>query len=144
MAYKGKFKPRNPEKYKGDPRKIRYLSSWELRVMIYFDRNDSILAWSSEEIEVPYRSPIDGKWHRYYPDFLIKVVDRQGVPKVMMIEVKPLKQTVAPVVRKRRTKKYIREVATWGINKSKWDAARDYCADRNWQFSLLTEKDLGI
>lgn len=144
MAHKGKFTPRNPEKYKGDPQKIRYLSSWELRVMIYLDLNTSILAWSSESVIIPYLSPIDGKWHRYYPDFLVKVVDRQGVPKVMIIEVKPLKQTVPPVVRKRRTKKYIREVATWGINKSKWDAAREYCADRNWQFSLLTEKDLGI
>ena len=72
MAYKGKYKPTNPQKYIGDPTIIIYRSLWERNCMIYFDGNPSILSWASEEVIVPYKSPIDGRWHRYFPDFVIK------------------------------------------------------------------------
>ena len=48
----------------GNPTNIIYRSSWELRVMNYFDRNPNILQWASEEFSIPYRSPIDGGRHR--------------------------------------------------------------------------------
>ena len=41
--------------------------------MVYCDRNEKILEWGSEEFFVPYRSPLDGKMHRYFPDFYVKV-----------------------------------------------------------------------
>ena len=105
--------------------------------MVYFDENSQILEWSSEEVIIPYRSPIDGKMHRYFPDFLIKT------PKeTILIEVKPYKQTIEPMVRKSITKSYLYEVQTFGINSSKWKAAKEYCADRRWKFQILTEKDL--
>ena len=144
MAYSGKFRPRFPKKYKGDVSKITYRSSWEARCMNYFDLNENILWWASEEVIVPYKSPIDGRYHRYYPDFVINVRQRDGKTKTLMIEVKPENQKNAPKVRARQTKKYINEVVTYAVNQAKWDAATEYCNDRMWEFKVLTEKDMGI
>src|SRR5210317_1245582 len=86
---KGYFKPRNPSKYNGDPTNIIYRSSWEKRCMIYFDKNTNVIKWSSEEMFVPYKSPIDGRYHRYFPDFIIKIKNKLGLIETVMIEVKP-------------------------------------------------------
>ena len=143
---KGYFKPRHPSKYKGDPTNIIYRSSWEKRCMIYFDRNPNVLSWNSEEIIVPYKSPIDGRYHRYFPDFLIKVKKKDGKEEVIMIEVKPYYQTQEPKKTDtgKLTKRYINEVKTYAINKYKWDAAIEYCKDRQWSFKILTENELGL
>ena len=93
MAYSGRFIPKNPQKYVGDPKNIIYRSSWECKVMSWLDKNNDILSWASEELIVPYVSPVDGKWHRYFPDFLVKVRTKDGKTKTMMLEVKPKKQT---------------------------------------------------
>ena len=143
MSYSGKFIPKNPNKYVGDANNIIYRSSWECRCMSYFDRTDEVISWASEELNIPYRSPVDGKIHRYFPDFIIRVKSGDKT-KTIMIEVKPYKQTQPPKQRSRVTKQYITEVATYGVNQSKWKAAEEYCKDRNWEFKILTEIDLGI
>ena len=89
MSYKGKYKPSYPQKYKGDPTNIIYRSLWERKFMVYCDLNENVLEWSSEEKCVAYRSPIDGRAHRYFPDFLIKVKEENGSIKKYMIEIKP-------------------------------------------------------
>ena len=94
MAYSGKFKPKNPKKYNGNPSKIVYRSSWEARCMNYFDQNDNIIWWASEEVIVPYKHPMDGRYHRYFPDFIIKVRQKNGQSKTMMIEIKPEYQKI--------------------------------------------------
>lgn len=144
MSYKGKFKPSNPEKYRGNVCNIIYRSLWERKFMIYCDTNEKIIEWQSEEKAIPYRSPLDGKIHRYYPDFLIKVKESDGTIKKYMIEIKPSKQTVPPVKPQRQTKKYISEVYEYAKNQSKWEAARDWCADRGYEFKVITEHELGI
>lgn len=146
MAYKGKYQPINPSKYKGDPTNIIYRSLWERRIMIEFDKNDSVIEWASEEVIVPYKSPIDGRWHRYFPDFIIKMRDKSGKISIKMIEVKPFAQTQQPTPHdgsRKPSRKYLTEVAKYGINTAKWKAAREYCADRKWEFVIITEKDLG-
>ena len=137
-SYKGKYKPKNPKKYRGDPNNITYRSSWELQMMAYLDKNPDIVWWASEEMAIPYRSPIDGKRHRYFPDFIIKTTNGE----VVMIEVKPASQSRPPEKKSRVTKKYLNEVKTWGINQAKWKAAQSYCADRKWKFQVLTEDHL--
>ncbi len=112
--------------------------------MDYLDRNPDIVSWNSEETVIPYKSPVDGKWHRYFPDFLVKSKTKDGKFKTLMIEVKPKKQTLPPEPRKRITKQYITEVSTYGVNQAKWKAAVEYCADRNWEFMLMTEDHLGL
>lgn len=142
-SYKGKYKPIFPNKYKGDPTNIIYRSSWEREFMHYCDFNEKILEWSSEEIVIPYRSP-DGKIRRYFPDFYIKVQETTNQIKKLLIEIKPKKQTVPPPKPKRQTKKYIQEVYEYARNQSKWEAARDWCMDRGYEFKVITEKELNI
>ena len=144
MAYQGIFKPKNPQKYVGDYKNIIYRSSWECRVMNWLDKNPDIISWASEEMTIPYVSPVDNRWHRYFPDFLVKVKTRDGKVRTMMIEVKPKKQTKEPEKKKRVTKQYLQEVMTWGVNQAKWKAATEYCLDRGWEFKILTEEHLGL
>lgn len=112
--------------------------------MTWLDKNPSIVSWASEELTVPYVSPVDGKCHRYFPDFLVKVKTKDGKTKTMMLEVKPKKQTQEPQQQKRVTKRYITEVVTWGVNQAKWKAATEYCLDRGWEFKVITEDHLGL
>jgi hypothetical protein len=144
MAYSGRFIPKNPKKYVGDYKNIIYRSTWEAKVMSWLDKNDDIISWASEELIVPYRSPVDNRMHRYFPDFMVKVRTKDGTTKTMMIEVKPKKQTVQPVPRKRVTKQYLNEVTTYAVNQAKWNAATEYCADRGWEFKIFTEDHLGL
>ena len=144
MSYKGKYKPSYPEKYKGDPTNIIYRSLWERKFCVYCDLNENILEWSSEEKFIPYRSPLDGKIHRYFPDFLIKVKESNGSIKKYMIEIKPSKQTVPPIKPQRQTKRYISEVYEYAKNQSKWEAAKEWCEDRGYEFKVITENELGI
>ena len=144
MSYKGKYYPSFPRKYKGDPTNIVYRSLWERKFMVYCDKNQNILEWASEEIAIPYRSPIDNRVHRYFPDFYMKVKEMNGKIKRYMIEVKPAKQTKPPAKPKRQTKGYIREAYEYAKNQAKWKMAREFCADRQWEFKVVTEKELGI
>lgn len=144
MAYSGRFSPKNPKKYAGDPTNIIWRSTWELRVMKYLDENPNVIEWKSEEIAIPYISPVDNRRHRYFPDFIVKVKRTDGSIHTMMLEVKPEAQTKEPKVQKKKTKKYITEVVTWGQNQAKWAAAREFCLDRGWEFKLITERELKL
>ena len=143
MSYKGWFTPKNPKKYKGDPANIVYRSSWELRVMKYLDENKNVMWWASEELPIPYRSPIDQQVHRYFPDFVARIRQVNGKETTMVLEVKPERQTQKPV-QKRQTKKFLQEAATYAINQEKWRAADLFCKEHGWQFKIITEKDLGL
>jgi hypothetical protein len=145
MAYSGKYKPVNPQKYKGDYSNIIYRSMWEKKFMIFCDNNSTIIEWGSEEVIIPYRCPTDGKVHRYFPDFYIKVRDKSGNAKKYLIEVKPKKQTLPPNEKPtKKTAAWKREVLTFMKNHAKWEAAKDFCEDRQMKFLILTEDHLGV
>ena len=144
MSYKGRYSPSYPRKYKGNPSNIIYRSLWERKFMVYCDLNENILEWGSEEIVIPYRSPIDNRVHRYFPDFYVKLKETTGKTKKYIIEVKPKKQTKPPSKPKRQTKGYLREVYEYARNQAKWEAAVDYCKDRLYEFKIMTEDELGI
>ena len=107
MAYSGKFIPKNPDKYRGDPSNIIYRSLWEFKLMKYLDDHNEIVRWSSEEFCIPYRSPIDRKMHRYFPDFWVEKHNGEQ----LVIEVKPKQHLVPPKKPKRQTVKYLRAVS---------------------------------
>jgi hypothetical protein len=142
-TYKGRFKPNNPKKYNGDANNIIYRSTWEVRVMKWLDEHPSVIWWASEEIHIPYKSPLDNKMHRYFPDFIAKMKQKDGSVMTYIIEVKPFNQTKQPV-QKNRTKKYLREAATYLVNQEKWKAADIFCQEHGWKFMIMTEKELGI
>jgi hypothetical protein len=135
MAYKTVFNPKNPKKYIGDSNKIVCRSLWERNVCKFCDDHPNILKWSSEELAIPYFSPLDKKLHNYFPDFLIQFKNKTGI-HTWMIEVKPKKQTY---LKENASKK---EKVTWLINTAKWEAAKIYCTKNNIEFKILTEKEL--
>jgi hypothetical protein len=143
MSYSGKYLPSNPKKYKGNYNNIIYRSLWERKFMVYCDLSAHVLEWSSEEIVIPYRSPLDGKVHRYYPDFYVKIKTLEDI-KVYIVEVKPFKQTIEPKPPKKKTKQYLNEVFAYTKNQAKWKAAREWCADRRYEFKIITEIELKI
>ena len=114
--YKGRFIPRNPLKYLGDPSNIVYRSSYELKFMNWCDLNESIKGWVSEEVYIPYRNPLDNKVRKYLVDFYIEVDNK----KRYLVEVKPERFTKPPATQKRKTKRYLEEVAQYGVNEAKW------------------------
>lgn len=151
MAYKGKFTPINKEKYVGDINNIVYRSLWELKFLRTLDSDPNVIQYSSEELVIPYVSPVDGKPHRYFVDFLVKTKSTKGKIKIQAIEVKPDSQTRPPDIgNKFKTKtgkvsrRYLNEAKTYAINTAKWEAAHKYCKERGWEFKVATEYDLGI
>lgn len=145
MAYSGIYKPKNPKKYRGDHTKVIYRSMWEKKFMVFCDNTESVVEWGSEEVIVPYRCPTDGRAHRYFPDFYMKVKSKQGIIQRYLIEIKPKKQVEGPTkTPKRKTKAWKREVLTYMKNKAKWKAAESYCEDRQMKFLILTEDHLKV
>lgn len=143
MAYSGRFKPSNPYKYKGNTDNIVYRSLWELKLMKYCDLTKAVIEWGSEEISIPYYSPIDGRMHRYYPDFYMKVRQKDKSLKKFIVEVKPKKDLKPPPTNpKRRTKQWFGKCKTYIVNKAKFKYATEYCQLNDIEFKILTEDHL--
>ena len=144
-THKGKYFPKNPEKYKGDPTMIEFRSSWERTFMKWCDLRESIVSWQSEEGWVPYYDPIQKKHRRYFPDFLIRVRDADGLIRTQMVEIKPHKEVVGPEKNpKRRTKSWAYAVKMYVTNQAKWEAAKKLCKEKGWEFVIITEYELGL
>ena len=43
-----------------------------------------------------------------------------------------------------RDRSWVHSVETYAVNQAKWKAAREFCADRNIEFKIMTEYELGI
>lgn len=142
MAYRGSWFPKNIEKYKGDPRKITYRSSWEKFMFTWIDNNPDIVKWGSETAIIPYFSNADGKKRKYYMDIWCKYSDGRE----FFFEIKPEKETRPPVPPSKMTavakKRYIYEVYTWSVNNDKWKAADKLASERGITFRLITEPAL--
>lgn len=136
----GKYKPHNPQKYKGDPSNIVYRSSWELSVCQFFDMHPSVIEWSSESTIVGYVSPVDNRGHRYYIDFSVKMKDREGNIKSFLIEVKPEHEIYPPERKNKKQNRFINEVLTFGINQAKWKAAIKHARKKGQEFVVLTKR----
>jgi hypothetical protein len=136
MANSGRFIPRHPEKYIGDANKIFFRSSWEMTCMKFFDSRSDIVEWNSEEISIPYLSPADGRVHRYFPDFVIKYINREGKELCEVVEVKPLHESESKFAKSDRSKDALE------VNEAKWAAASLYCEEHGMKFRVLTEKSI--
>ena len=142
MLVQGKFKPKNPSKYKGDPSNIIFRSSWELTCFRYLDTNPSVMKWASEEFFVPYKHPMTGRISRYFPDIWIKYRNSTGTITETVWEVKPKNQTQPPRIPKRKTKTWKYQAEQYVINDAKWKACKKYCDKRGYNFQLITEDHL--
>ncbi len=137
----GKFRPKNPEKYKGNPVSIFYRSGWELQYFTLLDSSSLVVWWSSEEVVIPYYNPVKKKWSRYFPDIVMGIQKEFGV-EVRCVEIKPHKQTLPPKppVSGRTSRSYINQLQTYVINQSKWKYCEEFCSDKGWNFQILTEE----
>lgn len=143
MAYSGKYKVKNVEKYDGDYTKVTYRSHWEKLCMMWCDSNTQVAKWSSEETVIPYYYDVDKKYHRYFMDLKIKYKDGTTI----LVEIKPKKETEAPNKVGKTKQRYLNEALTYVKNQNKWKAAFTYAKDRSWSFEIWTEdtlKGMGI
>lgn len=142
----GIYMPINKQKYKGNDYP-RYLSSWELKLFRFCDSNPDVLEWGSENIVIPYISPIDNKVHNYIVDAVIKLKTKDGIKK-FLVEVKPYKQTIKPINRRTKSNKIpkslLYEQLNYIRNTAKWNAAKEWCRKRGFEFTILTEHQLNI
>ena len=143
MAYKGRYKIKNPDKYLGNPTNVIFRSLWERNTFRWCENNPKVRAWSSEEIVVPYKCKVDNKLHRYFVDLYVEMNNGQTI----LVEIKPKKETLPPKQPKRKTKKFLNEVITFSKNQDKWEAADQYAKHKGWKFQVWTEetlKNLGV
>jgi len=140
----GRFRCINPAKYKGNSSNIIFRSSWERKLFSMLDTNPNIIQWNSEEIVVRYRNPLTSRIHRYFPDVWIKKKDKNGKISEALIEIKPYSQTIEPRPQKQKTKAYITKVEEYVKNQAKWEAAKMFCEERDWEFHIFSERELGI
>ncbi|MCK5016109.1 MAG: TnsA endonuclease N-terminal domain-containing protein [Candidatus Peribacteraceae bacterium] len=142
------YRPKNDKKYIGKSGKAICRSSWETIFCRWADHNPSVIEWASEPIAVPYIDKMTKdyrgmpKKRRYYPDFLVKILNSKGTIDTYLIEVKPYKETIPPRAGKKSQKTKIYEAKTWGTNQAKWRSAEALCKRRGWHFKILTEREL--
>jgi hypothetical protein len=140
MSYKGKYTPKNKEKYVGDPSNVIYRSLWERQTFKWLDYNDDVKGWGSETIVIPYICQTDSRRHRYFVDLFIEFKNGDKY----IIEIKPEAQTKLPrkPEKSKRKSKYIAESLKYIKNQSKWEAAQQFADSRGWIFEVWTEKTL--
>ena len=127
----GLYHIKKPNKYSGNDCNIIYRSSYELKAFQMIEEDKNILKWGSETVVVPYE--LDGKQHKYIVD--LKLETEMGI---QLIEIKPYSKTIKP----KNGRKY--DIEEFEMNIKKWKAAKRYCKERNWEFEIWTEKELGI
>lgn len=137
-TYKGKYTVKHPSKYKGNLEEVVYRSNWEKSVMIWLDNNSEVAKWNSEDFVVPYYYDVDKKWHKYHVDFWIKF--KNG--NVLLVEVKPKKQTEPPKSKIPRSRRSLNEAFTYIKNRNKWEAAQQIAQDNGYKFAIWTEDEL--
>lgn len=146
----GKFKPKNPWKYKGDLSKIIYRSKLELDFMKKLDNDIKVKAWVSEppKYMVRYLSPKDGKYHRYFIDFYVEKEVNGSIQK-FLVEVKPsshVKKPVPPkpsldiVVNRKRQARYRAKKLAHAIIHAKRKACQEMATKNHMKFIFITEK----
>ena len=135
----GIFVPKNQDKFIGS--KAIYRSGLELKFFRFCDDNPNVLEWGSENIIVPYISPLDNRAHKYYVDNYIAIKEGTNVVKYL-VEIKPSKQTKPPTTKYRKRQHLIYEQRQYVVNQAKWKAAKEFCRKKGLTFIILTEKEL--
>ena len=138
----GLFRPVNIDKYKGT-HPILYRSSYELKFMRWADHNPAVISWGSESIIIPYPNPLTGRASRYFVDSNITLKTKDGNIKKFLIEIKPSIQTLPPKPSK-NARSNVRRQAEYIKNRAKWQAAEQWCKSKGYEFTILTEKHLGL
>jgi len=135
----GIFIPKNIDKFIGS--KAIYRSGLELKFFRFCDDNKNVVKWGSENVIVPYYSPLDNKGHKYYVDNYIEILEGRKLTKYL-VEIKHSRETKPPKTKYRNRKHLLYEQKTFVTNQAKWEAARKYSKKKGYKFIILTEKEL--
>ena len=107
---------------------IIFRSSYERIFVHWLESNNNVKQWASECLEIPYMF-IDGKMHRYYPDYVVEMINGDK----LVVEIKPKNQTIKPLNENSTAyEMYVK-------NMCKWKAAKKFCDDRGYKFQIITE-----
>lgn len=139
----GRYVLKNPQKCINGTNDVRYLSSYELECWKWADTNENVVRWGAETVVVPYYSSVKGRKSRYIVDMYLEYIDKQGIRRKALCEIKPFVYTKKPKdSNKKKKETLIQEQLTWVTNNEKWQAAKKYAEDRGWEFRILTEKQI--
>lgn len=111
---------------------IIYRSGLERDFIVWLETSPDVIRWGSECVKVPYTSPLDGKRHTYYPDFLMETKDGP-----VLVEVKPYAQTRQPGAMAGEWDR-----RTWAVNRAKWGAALAFASKYGCRFMIVTERTI--
>lgn len=137
----GYYKCINPSKYigKGD---IIYRSGLELKFMLWCDKTDTIVKWSSESVIIPYYDSFQKKHRKYYIDNFVEIQEG-NIIKRYLVEIKPHKQTIEPKTTKgKRKANLLYEKIMYQNNCDKWKFAKDFAKKHDMEFIIITEREL--
>jgi hypothetical protein len=148
LVRNGKYKTGNfypsTNKYIGNTNEIIFRSGWEKKFMEFCETHPQILNWSSERTQIPYISPLDGKYHTYFVDFWIKIITIDNQYVNYLVEVKPDKKLDKPKQPAKQTRKstqnYQDALNEWFVNKAKFETASRWCDSKGWKFAVITDK----
>ena len=90
---------------------------------------------ASEELPVRYYNPLDKKYHRYFPDFVIKTSNQDK----FMIEIKPSRQTKKPNEQKKTIDIYVKVM---NISRTSEMFSLNLIVVIMKKFKIITEKEL--
>jgi len=135
----GIFTPKHLDKFLG--KTAIYRSGLELKFFRFCDNNPNVLEWGSENVVVPYKSPIDNRMHRYFVDNFIVIREGNKIKKYL-VEIKPFKQTQVPTTKYKKRQHLLYEQKMYITNQAKWEAAKEYGKKKGYTFIILTEKEL--
>lgn len=131
-TYKNFYTLINPGKYVGTAAPY-YRSSWEARLMYFFDTNPHVLAWGSEMLAIEYMHPHTNRVHRYIPDLFVKYQDRSGDIITEIIEVKPKEESTLTEASTPEQRMQVE------INAAKWAAANEYAKSQGARFRVMNQ-----
>lgn len=142
----GYFKPKHPEKYKGDVTQIIYRSGWEFKFFKFCDENEMVLEYTSEPFGIQYWNSVDKREATYWVDGYMKTINKKGIVREWLIEIKPNKYILPPTPPKRMTDKqthsYVRHAKAYIVNTDKFKAAKAWAKGHNMTFGIITENFL--
>ena len=137
----GYYKLVNPNKYASLDKRIIYRSGLELQFFTYFDTNNDIISWSSENLIIKYMHPMKGKIMNYNIDVMFTTRTGKkyiGEIKPYAFLTKPIKPSNNATDKKKEAYKYALERYVEILYKK--EAAQLYAKRHGMDFVFLTER----
>ncbi len=123
-----------------------YRSSWELKFLQYCDQNDNVLRYAAEPVGISYWNPLTKKPSTYWIDTVMITRNKDNSETKWLIEVKPNKYLTPPEpptkLTEKKTMNYAYHAKAYIVNSAKFEAAREYAAQHNMRFGIITENFL--